>query len=52
MRVLDALRRKRNVIEYSGDEPDLSEVREAITAATDLIATVTAWLEKTHPELA
>ena len=30
MQVLDALRRKRNVIDYIGDEPEASEVTEAI----------------------
>lgn len=52
MQVLDALRRKRNVIDYSGDEPDASEVREAIAAAEHLLKDVTAWLSANHPELA
>lgn len=52
MQVLDTLRRKRNVIDYSGDEPDPSEVREAIAAATCLLDDLTTWLKKTHPELA
>jgi len=52
MQVLDTLRRKRNVIDYSGDEPDPSEVREAIAAATRLLDDVTTWLKKVHPELA
>lgn len=51
MQVLDTLRRKRNVIDYSGDEPDPSEVREVIAAATHLLEDVNAWLKTHHPEL-
>lgn len=51
MQVLDALRRKRNVIDYVGDEPEVAEVEQAIAAATDLLADVRAWLTGLHPEL-
>lgn len=52
MQVLDALRRKRNVIDYVGDEPEAAEVEQAIAAATELFTDVRAWLTSQHPELA
>lgn len=52
MQVLDAHRRKRNVIDYSGDDAEPSEVRDAIAAAQALLKDMKAWLEKNHPELA
>jgi HEPN domain-containing protein len=51
MQVLDALRRKRNVIDYVGDEPEAAEVEQAIEAAIDLLADVRAWLASLHPHL-
>lgn len=51
MQVLDALRRKRNVIDYEGDEPDPTEVDEAITEATALLDDVRTWLARHRPEL-
>lgn len=51
MQVLDAHRRKRNVIEYSGEDAEPVEVRDAVAAAKDLIADLKAWLKKNHPEL-
>jgi len=50
MQVLDALRRKRNVIDYIGDEPEASEVIEAIAAATQLLDDLRTWLANCHPE--
>lgn len=44
MQVLDALRRKRNVVDYIGDEPEPSEVAQAIAAADDLLVDVRAWV--------
>lgn len=52
MRVLDSIRHKRNVIDYSGEDVEPSEVREAVAAAKALLADVKAWLAKIHPELA
>lgn len=51
VQVLDAHRRKRNVIDYSGDDAEPSEVRDAIAAAQALLKDMKAWLEKNHPEL-
>lgn len=52
VQVLDAHRRKRNVIDYSGEDAEPSEVRDAIAAAQALLKDVRAWLAKNHPELA
>lgn len=52
MRVLDTIRHKRNAVDYSGEDVEPSDVREALAAATALIADVKAWLAKQHPELA
>ncbi|MEO7936378.1 MAG: hypothetical protein ABIR27_08965 [Dokdonella sp.] len=51
MRVLDTIRHKRNVIDYSGEDAEPSEVREAVAAAAALLADVNTWLAKHHPEL-
>lgn len=51
MRVLDSIRHKRNVNDYSGEEVEPSEVREAVAAAKSLLADVKAWLARNHPEL-
>lgn len=52
MRVLDSIRHKRNVIDYSGEDVEPSEVREALAAAKALLADVKAWLAKNQPDLA
>lgn len=52
MRVLDAIRHKRNVVDYSGEDVEPSDVREALAAAKALLADVKTWLAKNHPELA
>jgi len=49
--VLDALRRKRNVNDYSGDPIDPESVRECIARAAALLATTRQWLRKHHPHL-
>jgi uncharacterized protein (UPF0332 family) len=49
MRVLDAIRHKRNSIDYSGEDAEPSEVREAISAAKALLDDVKAWISA-HPE--
>jgi uncharacterized protein (UPF0332 family) len=52
MQVLDAHRRKRHVIEYSGEDAEPAEVQDAIDAARALLRDVKAWLKKNRPELA
>lgn len=52
MRVLDAIRRKRNVVDYSGEDVEPSDVREAVAAAKTLLADVKTWLAKNHSDLA
>ena len=49
--VLDALRRKRNVNDYSGDPIDPESVRECIGRAATLLATTRRWLKQYHPQL-
>lgn len=51
MRVLDTIRHKRNVVDYSGGDVEPSDAREAVTAAKALLADVKAWLAKNHAEL-
>jgi hypothetical protein len=49
--VLDALRKKRNVNDYSGDPIDPESVRECIARAAALLATTRQWLKQHHPQL-
>ena len=49
--VLDALRKKRNVNDYSGDLIDPESVRECIARAAALLATTRQWLKERHPQL-
>lgn len=51
MRVLDTIRHKRNVIDYSGEDVEPSDARAAVAAAKGLLADVKAWLTQNHPEL-
>jgi len=50
MRVLDVIRHKRNVVDYSGEDVEPSDAREAVAAAKALLVDVNAWLAKNHPE--
>lgn len=52
MQVLDTHRRKRNVIDYSGEDAEPSEAEAAVSAARALLKDVKAWLKTHHPELA
>lgn len=52
MRTLDTIRHKRNVVDYSGEDVEPSEAREAVAAAKSLLVDVKAWLAQHHPELA
>src|SRR3546814_1688478 len=49
--VLDALRKKRNVNDYSGDLLEPEAVLECIERAKALLAHTQAWLERNRPDL-
>ncbi|MBI3187270.1 MAG: DNA-binding protein [Gammaproteobacteria bacterium] len=49
--VLDALRKQRNVADYSGDIVPASAVDECAKHAEDLLHDVNAWLKANKPEL-
>jgi len=51
MLVLDALRVKRNSIDYTGAEIDEGSVEECVAAARHLLDQLRAWLAQTKPEL-
>lgn len=49
--VLDALRRKRNTADYSGEPVQPDMVAEASAQAVALLKTLRAWLKAQHPDL-
>jgi hypothetical protein len=49
--VLDALRKQRNVADYSGDIVPTSAVEECISQAESLLQIVIHWLNENKPEL-
>jgi len=49
--VLDALRRQRNVVDYSGDLVPASAVSECVAQAEFLIRQVHHWISTHHPDL-
>lgn len=49
--VLDALRKQRNVADYSGDIVPTSAVDECVARGESLLADVTTWLRQNKPEL-
>ena len=51
VRVLDALRKQRNLADYSGDLVPDSAVNECVTSATALQAHVRDWLRANNKEL-
>ncbi|KUZ82971.1 DNA-binding protein [Burkholderia ubonensis] len=51
MIVLDALRKQRNLSDYSGDVVQVSAVNECFASATALMTDVKAWLTVNKPEL-
>ena len=51
MIVLDALRRKRNISDYSGAPVDEKSTETCITEAQTLLSNVERWLQEHHPEL-
>lgn len=51
MIVLDALRKQRNLSDYSGDLVPESTLSECMLSAFSLLADVRAWLQANKPEL-
>lgn len=49
--VLDALRKQRNVADYSGDIVPASAVEECVTHAENLLHDVNYWLKEHKPDL-
>ena len=49
--ILDALRRQRNIVDYSGDLIPQSAVRECVAQAQYLIEQVRNWIPTHHPGL-
>ena len=49
--VLDTLRRKRNLSDYTGDDIDDSSVEHCIAEADRLLHDVTNWLKAHQPQL-
>jgi uncharacterized protein (UPF0332 family) len=49
--VLDALRRQRNVADYTGDDVDESTAEHCIAQAEQLVDEVAAWRKSKRPEL-
>jgi hypothetical protein len=49
--VLDALRKQRNVADYSGDLVPMSAVEECVSQALALQEAIHAWLQQNRPEL-
>jgi len=49
--VLDALRKQRNVADYSGDIVPGSAVEECVSQAEALLGSVAGWLKSNKPEL-
>jgi hypothetical protein len=49
--ILDALRKQRNVADYSGDIVPESAVKECVAQGESLLADVSAWLRQHKPEL-
>jgi hypothetical protein len=51
MVVLDTLRRKRNVTDYTGEDIDDTSVAACLTEGRKLLDDVRAWLKQNHPDL-
>jgi hypothetical protein len=49
--VLDTLRRKRNLSDYTGEDIDDSSAEHCIAEADRLLQDVTAWLKGHRPQL-
>lgn len=48
--VLDTLRRKRNVLDYTGEDMDEASARTCISEAAGLLGEVRAWLKSDQPD--
>lgn len=51
VKVLDAMRKQRNVVDYSGDLVPESAAKECIGRAEELLQTVTTWLANNRPDM-
>lgn len=51
IKVLDGLRKQRNVVDYEGDLLPESAATECLARAEALLESVTGWLENNKPEL-
>lgn len=51
IRVLDTLRRKRNLSDYTGEDIDDGSVHACVAEAERLLVDVTTWLETNRPHL-
>lgn len=49
--VLDALRKQRNLADYSGDLVSEAAALECVASARELVAHVRKWIASNHPEL-
>lgn len=49
--VLDALRKQRNLSDYSGDLVTEAAARDCVDSAQELLRHVQGWLTRQHPEL-
>ena len=49
--ILDALRKQRNIADYSGDTITESTLEECIAQAASLLAQVRQWIKTSRPEL-
>ena len=51
VRVLDALRKQRNLSDYSGDLIPDAAAAECLTSAQELFSHVRSWLQANRPDL-
>ena len=49
--VMDALRRKRNLSDYTGEDIDEGSMQQCLDEARQLLAEVSAWLRDNRPDL-
>ncbi len=49
--ILDTLRRKRNLADYTGEDIDESSMRHCLHEAEQLLTEVTTWLRENRPDL-
>lgn len=51
MTVLDALRRKRNLSDYTGEQTDKASMQHCLEEAQQLLNELIAWLRDNRPDL-